>query len=46
MGAVVIAGVMTSTAGGSLDVHYNSDVLDDLENAGGLALAAGTWKDF
>jgi len=44
-GAIVIAGD-TTQAGGSLDVYYNSDVLENIQNIGPTSGAAGTWKDF
>ncbi|WP_139169490.1 hypothetical protein [Microbulbifer yueqingensis] len=46
VGSIVIAGDISSSAGGSMDIWYNSDVLNDLENAGARIGMAGTWKDF
>lgn len=45
-GAIVVAGTATSSTGGSLDVWYNSDVLDRTANAGATTGSAGTWQDF
>lgn len=45
-GAMVIGGNLTSSAGSSLDVWYNSDVLEDTTKAGHMTGASGTWKDF
>lgn len=46
MGAIVIAGDLSSNAGGSMDIWYNSSVLNKLDNAGIRVGMAGTWKDF
>jgi hypothetical protein len=45
-GAFVIGGTATSSAGGSLDIWYNSNILGGIANAGASAGSAGTWKDF
>ncbi len=44
-GAIIIAGE-TTTASGSLDVYYNSQVMEDIRDNGPTSGAAGTWKDF
>ncbi|MDX1490104.1 MAG: hypothetical protein R3332_02385 [Pseudohongiellaceae bacterium] len=44
-GAMVIAGNASST-GGSLDIWYNSDVLESTAKAGASTGSSGTWKDF
>jgi hypothetical protein len=45
-GALVSSGDLTNDAGGSLDIWYNSDVLDDVRNNGRLAAAPGSWHDW
>ena len=45
-GAIVSAGDVTSSTGGSLDVWYNSDILAGLHRAGPLTGPAGTWRDY
>jgi len=44
VGSVAVAGVLASDAGGSMDIWYSSDTLDDLK--GPAVGSAGTWKDF
>lgn len=44
-GAVVSGGSLNSTSG-SLDIHYNSRLLNDLSELAQQAVAAGSWKDF
>ena len=45
-GAVVSAGEVTNSTGGSLDVWYNSDILAGLRRAGPLTGSPGTWRDY
>ena len=45
-GAIVINGTTTSTTGGSLDVWYNSNILNRTTLAGPTTGSVGTWKDF
>ena len=45
-GAVISAGDVTNSTGGSLDVWYNSDLLAGLARTGPLSGSAGTWRDF
>lgn len=45
-GAVVIADETDVSTGGSLDVWYNSDLLDAARNNGQLASAPGSWRDW
>lgn len=45
-GAVIVGGDTANNAGGSLDVWYNSDVLNQLRNNGPLAGAPGSWQDW
>jgi hypothetical protein len=45
-GAVVATGDLTNATGGSLDVWYNSDVLEGTRNNGALASAPGSWQDW
>ena len=45
-GAVISAGDVTNSTGGSLDVWYNSDILAGLRRAGPLTGTAGTWRDY
>ena len=44
-GAIISAGDLSNTAGGSLDVWYNSDILASLDRAGPLTGVAGSWRD-
>jgi len=44
-GALVTSGVI-NLAGGSLDVWFNSDVIDNLRTLGPLGNPSGSWKDF
>lgn len=45
-GAMVVSGQALSTAGGSLDVWYNSDVLQQSRDNGPLAGSPGSWRDW
>lgn len=45
-GAIIVGGNTANNAGGSLDVWYNSDVLNRLRNNGPLAGAPGSWQDW
>ena len=45
-GALVSAGDLTNSTGGSLDVWYNSDILKGVRRAGPLSGLAGSWRDF
>jgi len=45
-GAVVVAGDFSNGASGSLDVIYNSDVLEDTRDNGPLVGAPGSWHDW
>lgn len=45
-GALVSTGDLTNSAGGSLDIWYNSDVLDSVRDNGRLAAAPGSWRDW
>ena len=45
-GAVIVSGNLQSTTGGSLDVWYNSDVLDWTRDNGPLSGAPGSWQDW
>jgi hypothetical protein len=45
-GAMVVAGELTSGAGGSLDIWYNSDVLGASRDNGPLAASPGSWQDW
>lgn len=45
-GAVVAAGSATSSAGGSLDIWFNSSILAGTAMAGSTTSSSGTWKDF
>lgn len=45
MGAAIVGGDTTSTSG-SLDVWYNSDVLNQVRDNGPLAGAPGSWHDW
>ncbi len=44
-GAIISAGDLTNSTGGSLDVWYNSDILAALDRAGPLTGVAGSWRD-
>jgi hypothetical protein len=46
MGALVVAGDLISSTGGSFDVYYNSDALDQVKNLGNLVPLAGGWRDW
>jgi len=45
-GSIVVAGDASSSAGGSLDIWFQSDVLAGTALAGASTGSAGTWKDF
>ncbi|HEX5764541.1 MAG TPA: hypothetical protein VFY27_03180, partial [Woeseiaceae bacterium] len=45
MGAAIVSGETSSTSG-SLDVWYNSDVLNNVRDNGPLAGAPGSWQDW
>jgi hypothetical protein len=45
MGAAIVGGSTSSTSG-SLDVWYNSDVLNTVRDNGPLAGAPGSWQDW
>jgi hypothetical protein len=45
-GALIVAGNSNNTITGSLDIWYNSRLLDGLSNNGGFGSASGAWKDF
>ena len=45
-GAMVISGEMQTFSGGSLDIWYNSAVLDMTRDNGPLAGAPGSWRDW
>ncbi|KGJ88254.1 PilX N-terminal domain-containing pilus assembly protein [Thalassotalea sp. ND16A] len=44
-GAMVTAG-QANTGNGSLDIYYNSRLLESLESIGPRAISSGSWKDF
>ncbi|QDP02032.1 PilX N-terminal domain-containing pilus assembly protein [Thalassotalea sp. PS06] len=44
-GAVISAGSFNSTSG-SLDIHFNTGLLQKTRQGGPRTVAAGTWKDF
>lgn len=44
VGAMITGGAVTGTTG-SLDVYYNSNVIQDLSELGELGAAAGSWRD-
>jgi hypothetical protein len=46
MGAMVVGGNTGSAGGGSLDIWYNSDVLDAARNNGPLGGTPGSWQDW
>ncbi|MEW6999583.1 PilX N-terminal domain-containing pilus assembly protein [Colwelliaceae bacterium BS250] len=45
-GALITAGDIQNSTGGSLDIHYNSDLLKNAGSDGPKAVGAGSWKDF
>jgi hypothetical protein len=45
-GALVGASSVTNNTGGSLDIWYNSDVLERVKRNGPLGSSAGSWRDF
>ena len=45
-GAMIVTGTLTNTTSGSLDIVYNSAVLQSVRRSGNMLPAAGTWKDF
>lgn len=45
-GAIIVGGDTANNAGGSLDVWYNSDVLNQLRDNGPLAGTPGSWQDW
>jgi hypothetical protein len=45
-GALVGASTVTNATGGSLDIWYNSKVLDMTKRNGRLGSSAGSWRDF
>jgi len=45
-GAAIVSGELDSTMTGSLDVWYNSDVLNSVRDNGPLAGAPGSWQDW
>lgn len=46
IGAMVVGGQIQSSAGGSLDISYNSDVLNASRDNGPLAGSPGSWRDW
>jgi hypothetical protein len=46
VGMMVVAGDTESTTGGSLDLWYHSEILNELHEIGPQVPVAGTWKDF
>jgi len=44
-GALVVAGD-TNNSSGSLDVYYNSRLLENVRDNAGFSSSSGTWKDF
>lgn len=44
-GSLVVAGVTNNTSG-SLDIYYNSRLLENTGSNGPLARSSGTWRDF
>ncbi len=44
VGAIIAAGAVTGTTG-SLDVYYNSNVINNLTKIGELGASAGSWRD-
>ena len=45
-GALITAGDLVNSTGGSLDAHYNSALLKKLSERNNPAVGAGSWKDF
>lgn len=45
-GAMVGASSVTNNTGGSLNIWYNSDVLERVKRNGPLGSSAGSWRDF
>ena len=45
-GALIVSGSIPNTMSGSIDVWYNSDMLDALKKLGDYTGAAGTWHDW
>lgn len=45
-GAMVLGGSTTSLPSGSLDIWYNSDLLESLTNLGNYSALSGTWSDW
>ena len=45
-GALIVAGNSNNTITGSLDVWYNSRLLDGLKDNRGFSSSSGAWKDF
>jgi hypothetical protein len=45
-GAMVVSGEIQSTTGGSLDIWYNSDMLNWSRDNGPLAGSPGSWRDW
>jgi hypothetical protein len=45
-GAMVGASSVTNNTGGSLDIWFNSDVLERTKRNGPLGSSAGSWRDF
>lgn len=45
-GAAIISGDVTDAGGGSLDIIYNSDMLDMARDNGPLAASPGSWRDW
>jgi len=46
LGAVIVGGDVTSNTGGSFDVWYDSDVLNNLRSLGNIVQLAGSWHDW
>ena len=45
-GAIVLGGDNNSAPSGSVDIWYNSDLLEALRNLGSYSAASGTWSDW
>jgi len=45
-GALVGASTVSNATGGSLDIWYNSDLLERVKRNGPLGSSAGSWRDF
>jgi hypothetical protein len=45
-GAAVVSGSITSTTGGSLDIWFNSDMLNQSRDNGPLGGSPGSWRDW